>query len=617
MLVSKSIQARLIPSVRCFSVQRSLQGAVKERLSKFVNDGRIMETQKKTNKYKEAFKRREKRKNRPDVDKRSHASLRKQKAVHYIKQNLGQDIDLDSIGPETNDDLKFVSKVDKKTLLVILGTTEEQLLDSVFVSNTAKAFLRRGQTEKAMLVCKLAREQGIVGMNFVVDHLIKTGSIDEAINLHNWRKKWGVPPNEQGLTTLFDSLSKVRGENGTPGLTNIQTKKLKTIFEKIPNSSGFRTNATHVNACLNALINCRDQSVAFDFYEQIKEDPLFKHFKPNTITYTILFQGLSRSPNDIWSSVRAEDLMLEVKQKFPESKLDSMLLYAYSRALTSCGRHYIKLRGIKVAQACFDIPQTTPEIYWTLKFDEANRGSGKLQFDPIVPLKTKLDPNVFLADDLIKTCLEIGNERLGVELYENFASRFPNKVDIHLTHKYMISLKKGNRKTSGENLVLFYQKLLTDQKFFHIETNDETTFKVLDGIHSQIHSTLHRENFETKNVERCAPFFHLLESFMTLAKDKIGVRGYAGYLKCTHRLVLTPEAKKVVRSRIQHIRNYMETVDTKKMGKAGRDLKIELAKSKNLFYSSTYKSESTQESDIKDKTDKHKKPRHEMKKSHI
>ncbi|KAL6940479.1 hypothetical protein ACO0QE_004383 [Hanseniaspora vineae] len=239
--------------------------------------------------------------------------LKKQVKTPYSRQKVVQllnekyKIPLESlkgveIGPTSNQDVEVFRKIsnnkdiflrDKRLLFTILGVSGEQLRDAKLISDDVEKFLKRDQPEKALLLIKLSNtKKSVVAMNKLIEfYLIKRHDCNTALSLFNWRKKWGIIPNEESFTMLFDGISKLPYKISHKNASNL----INIIVGLIQNTNlDFQINDIHFNSAMSALINSKDGKAIFELFDMRP-----KHVKKTAITYTILLKGLTSYYNTL------------------------------------------------------------------------------------------------------------------------------------------------------------------------------------------------------------------------------------------------------------------------------------------------------------------------------
>lgn len=460
--------------------------------------------------------------------------------------------------------MKYYPHADRMTLLALLGTTVDQIQNSVIVAGDVQAFLNRDQPEKAMTLARLAGKQGIVGMNFIEEYFLKKGQFNEALNLHTYRKKWNVKPNDQGLTTFFSGFSNYKSPNGEYAkITPTQAGKLKKIFLNLKETEEAKPNATHLNSCLSALLMCEDQTFAFDLLRELPEHSNLKNLKPNRVTFTILFQGLAHSQNDIWATVQANELWDQLIS-MPKWYIDEKLLQAYVQVFLKREKFYLVKHGIETAQNFYDIPQRAIQAHWAKFLDPKQKGEQLKLGKVMSPLGHKLKPNASVIDMLMLGCSLLGDNKLAIELFEHLKATQKDKIDLPLIHRYMKALQKLNRKGAGKSSVALYETILAGKEYGKIKVKDATLYLVYDGFRAEAEANPEKRPFEER--PKFNEILKSIESFTEKVYKPENLRLTSGYLNSIRKLTLSVEDNKIVRSRIQKMLDGIKNLNARDLG---------------------------------------------------
>lgn len=262
--------------------------------------------------------------------------LKKQVKTPYTRQKVVQllneryKIPLESlkgveIGPTSNQDVEVFRKIsnnkeiflrDKRLLFTILGVSGEQLRDAKLISDDVEKFLKRNQPEKALLLIRLSNtKKSVVAMNKLIEYyLVNRHDCSTALSLFNWRKKWGIYPNEESFTILFDGISKLPYKISQKNANNL----INIIVGLIQNTNlDFQVNDIHFNSAMSALINSKDGKAIFELFDMRP-----KHVKKTAITYTILLKGLTSYYNTLMGEPRnaAVDSQNNLKNQVSDGK---------------------------------------------------------------------------------------------------------------------------------------------------------------------------------------------------------------------------------------------------------------------------------------------------------
>ncbi|XDT05156.1 PPR repeat family [Nakaseomyces glabratus] len=314
-------------------------------------------------------------------NKAQKASYHKDRAVHILKSKYGiSDISRDQLGPTSENDIKFLSKIkDNRLLYTILGVNGFQLRDAILVTKDVEKFLKRGQVEKAVMLVKLAKAKGSSGANLIMDYYLnELHSPKSAVDMYNWRKKNGIPINEYTDVTLFDGLAK----QPEPISTKYGEMVLKILDSK---GDDEEFNIREFNAALGALTNCTDYSLAFQLFDS-RSQRYSRKF--DAITFTTMIKACNK--------IKDEDLLIsmlnEIIAKMTYRSIDPMLVNQLVSALSGSDRSKrLNREALLLASEVFTLDLGIPDSgverrihYDVIKESMRSRGDG-LRQDKLYP----------------------------------------------------------------------------------------------------------------------------------------------------------------------------------------------------------------------------------------
>lgn len=246
-------------------------------------------------------------------------------------------------------------KYDKTSLealtRALLGVNEATVDDSYAVTWRCLKLLERDESiERAVKLARMARSNGVVAMNSIMQWQLERGDIDGAMRLLNDRAKWLVIPNSQTFLILFNGIANSsewgKVSNGLANTVveifdkwrsrvtfkNTETKPVElTIAEairppqvkrklKTPTHTKFiheshlepfritasgrkvirgpRCDVDHFNAALSALVKnyTNDQEYTWAFFDRLIPDQnsTDETIVANSQTFTIFLQGIKK-----------------------------------------------------------------------------------------------------------------------------------------------------------------------------------------------------------------------------------------------------------------------------------------------------------------------------------
>ncbi|CAI4038550.1 hypothetical protein SMKI_05G1600 [Saccharomyces mikatae IFO 1815] len=452
---------------------------VKERLHALENHGYIAH---KTSKQLERLS----AKKRRQLKKLQKTAYPKDQALHVLRKfhNIKDETLADTkLGPTSQSDLKFLSLTkDKRLFYTILGVNGQQLRDAKLIASDVQKFLKRGQLEKAVFLARLAKKKGVVGMNLIMKHYFEViKSQQSAVDIFNWRKKWGVPIDQHSITILFSGLSKQ---------DNLVSKKYGELVLKIIDSLSDKNELTEIeyNTALAALINCTDETLVFKLLN--KKLP---GLKKDSITYTLMIRSCTKISDEKHSMVVLDDLI----HKIPHYCVDSKLLFEYCGVLCSQKFSKIDNQGMGLWAFCeyfqFDKtifskflppsehPALIPLSYWNIN-------------EPF-PL------NKHVVGLFMNNCLKNKKYELAIETFKELEARNNKILDLSIYHKYMEILKIARPTTCGDECLEIYERVASSAP--HMSITRRTLILVYSAFQRQsIKAAINKDESNTENLLR-------------------------------------------------------------------------------------------------------------------
>ncbi|CUS23293.1 LAQU0S09e01530g1_1 [Lachancea quebecensis] len=343
-----------------------------------------------------------------------------QHARHVLQRKYevrSEDLDSTRLGPTSESDLRFLKLThDKRLLYTILGVTGEQLRDSKLIAADVSKFLSRNQLEKALFLTRLAKSRGVVGMNKIIEHFCRVKQdAGSAIDMYNWRKKWGIPPNEFTHTILFDGLANVKQP-----LTEKQSQRVLKIAKLLLERQ--ELNLTGFNASLSALANSVNVEHAFELFDARK-----KQISADAITYTILLRASSLSQDDKLCMARVDAIMASIPKKF----IDERVMYGYCHVLHNRKDNMLSKMAIKALANFFDINIPLETITFPTGVNLPS-----LQYWDI---KQRFKPNRFVANLFFQNCERNKLYDLAWDTYQTLNLKSPRLLEFPI-HERMIKI---------------------------------------------------------------------------------------------------------------------------------------------------------------------------------
>lgn len=201
--------------------------------------------------------------------------------------------------------------IDRRLLLGILGSSEDQLKDSFLVTDEVHKFLKRDDSPfRAQELARLAGPNGIMAMNEIMQWYFERGDFRGALRSFNNRKKWGVPTSPHTYVRLFDGLAKSFEWGEAPRdvvdtaieiFQQVRIKHAKAVNGLTKSEIAARSDIEvptieQFNAALSLAVRNfdNDQDIAWSLFDILLPEPKsgLKLMKPMGDSYTILLQGV-------------------------------------------------------------------------------------------------------------------------------------------------------------------------------------------------------------------------------------------------------------------------------------------------------------------------------------
>ena len=357
----------------------------------------------------------------------------KQLALNKVKQYklesaLKDSGEVPNLGPTSDDNLQLLTKTnDKRLIYTVLGTTGEQLRDSVLVNNDVSKFIRRGQLEKALFLARFARHKGSAAMNTIMKYyLIDQQSPKSGFHIYNWRKKVDVPLNEYSNTILFSGLASQQNR-----LSKTIGQKLYNVVDKLIMDE--RLNQTEFNAALGALCNCEDISYVFKVFQRKSS---IKNVRYDSISMLWILRALSRVKTDTLFTEMFNELVPYISKR----NIDEKLLFELLRTLHK--RDIDQLSMVIAVDKYYDtnFGQLLGE---TIKNASSKPRKLKLPERETLGIEKKFHLNNHIIGLLLNDTVKTKSYELGISVYEGIKKSNPKMIDIDMFHTYLDLLTKS------------------------------------------------------------------------------------------------------------------------------------------------------------------------------
>ncbi|CDR38386.1 CYFA0S02e01090g1_1 [Cyberlindnera fabianii] len=534
--------------VRAFSHSRTQHAQLKKLVRKAVSRHDPRDIKKLAKKAMKEVTSNPHQKRVPQKEHKPDAALTKQHAASVLSKITGYEVDMHTLGPLSNLDVKYFKIAPRPVLYTLLGVSENQLKDSLIVDTTVQRFLKREQFEKALMTARLAKEQGSVALNNIMKRYLEEEKVNDAIDLFTWRKKWGVPVTDRTPTVLFDGCSNIRKGNA-PGLTTSQAKRLKKILLSLDRVKGLKLNRTHVNSALSAMMNCEDQSIALRLFDSwyLGTEEALKGTKPNQRTYTILLKSLYMN-NDKNFVLSAANMLIERAQSLPEPMKDRELYESFVFVYLKEKDPKIYKHALENVSKFFRL-ESIPTI--ATSSTSTSSTSEPLAINTIAELKEKFFPSIGLADALITKYINASDHSTALAVAREMFETYPKSVDLPFLNRYLQALSTANITDPGSQSIAIYNTTLNNPRQFSskLEPNHITRLRVFLNIYAQSLKCMKHEGRLVVGKDE-QMLFEMADGFMeNTCKNATAFEVY-GYTKAIRRLALTKEQRAKVLVRI-------------------------------------------------------------------
>ncbi|GAV48069.1 hypothetical protein ZYGR_0I03660 [Zygosaccharomyces rouxii] len=427
---------------RNFQLYSRVQGSsLKEKLNN------LQQRQTVLNKSSKELKRLDAKK-RLEIKKTQKRAYPRQKAITLLQKqnkNLDQELKAAAIGPTSDSDLKYLLKTrDKRLIYTILGITGEQLRDSVLIDKDVKKFLKRGLIEKAVILTRLAKNRGSAGMNSIMKYFFHESQAPQsAVDMYNWRKKWGIPPNEFTNTILFDGLARQKNPIKKANASLV----LKAVDRLIENN---KLTQIEFNAALGALSNCNDITHAFELFERKN-----KGVEKDSISYLWILRACKRVESDSLF----QEVIISIMEDIPARLIDAPLLFEFCKTLHSRDDNVaLQKMAVLALKEYFEIDYDTdlwPKLLGSFQLLPLSHWSIDRRF----PL------NAPVVGLFLDNCLKSKQYSLGLQFFEYLKANKTEILDLGMYHKYMELQLKGNPLDCGDKCLEVFNEVESNPNF--------------------------------------------------------------------------------------------------------------------------------------------------------
>lgn len=364
--------------VRCFTTSLSLKGNnIRKKLEKSVKIGSVITDHEKVVAMKEK-----------KIHKKNMVQVHNESARRILATKLNKDIDsMDKkIDSNTGFSLDEFNKImrDKNLRLKykILGTSGNQIKDSLIVDKDVSKFLAKDEDHKAIALIRLAKTKGIFASGTLLKYYFSKNLLNKSLEFFNNIKKWGNEPDGRVLNILFSGFANSKDEKSNKYLiTNQQIEKLFFIFQNLikkqniefensglnnynnnryynknkkdnDNNNNNRLSLLHVHSMMKAARNAERPDLAIKIFDELLKEEM--HLRPDVTTYTEMFNVLKKCIDYNYTVERAEELFNQL-QKNQRLKIDDWCVSAYSTIFIFSDDIRLKARGLLILEQWFKV----------------------------------------------------------------------------------------------------------------------------------------------------------------------------------------------------------------------------------------------------------------------
>ncbi|KAH3902734.1 uncharacterized protein SCODWIG_01858 [Saccharomycodes ludwigii] len=409
-------------------------------------------------------------------------------------------------------------KRDRRLLYTILGVTGEQLRDAKLVTKDVEKFLKRHQVEKALFLIRLAGPtRGVAGMNKLIEYyLTSMQDAKAAIDLFNWRKKWGILPNAQSYTILFSGIAGL-----AQPISAHLTKKLMSIIIGLVHKQ--ELNTIHLNSAMDALCNCCKPEHVFHLYDMRP-----KGIKKDKITYNILLKALGKISKDIDDrqfTLLVSETIKHIPPKYFDSQMAYQLCYCFAAKIKSKSKGSSSL-STNNSEQCENLylNETLSGLYNYFKFDDIENDN-ELQ-PKILPnlrdhwgINEKFELNSHVFGLLIDILNEIGQYKNMRKSFELLLSKEQSKAATgkrtgifeiltpDIIERYMEYIIKGYPSVCSNILVDVFTRI-----------DENSPYKTSKHMLVLVYKSFIKQAQKGETFKNRTNFVHLLKNFQKFAK---------------------------------------------------------------------------------------------------
>lgn len=388
---------------------------------------------------------------------------------------------------------------ERHVVLSFLGLDKlKQLENSYTVEQQVVILLEKDKLPCAIHLCRMAKSRGSVGMNRILQHLVKKGDYNLANKVFQNMKKWGCAPTERSSVIL----SKVSGKTGGMLKPTEVDKLLKNYEHSMSRARTTDSKLILSNAMLETLTRSSSVTYAFAMYNDIPDSGKFSR---DSQTYTTMLNMIAHQPTPLSQELISmrKSIWTEVQKREESADLtvDSKLVDSYCNSL-----------ALQTDPKYFRILLQIRDQYFSDNMDSEPENSAKFPF-------TSRQFDIFL-----KSAISTGQHEEGARLFKSVPDLKHVKLDRENYHNILRNASKlKSCKTATEAI---FNAMLSDARAGNTEV--KPTSVTINLVWRNYLQSRHNE-IDLKGVEHIVQ--ELLPEFQILLDDKILANYVSFYYK--------------------------------------------------------------------------------------
>ncbi|VUG19245.1 DEBR0S4_14026g1_1 [Brettanomyces bruxellensis] len=326
------------------------------------------------------------------LHKKNLRPVRNNSAIALLEDLLQKKFPADTkVGPLTaltDEELNIIfNQPNKRLKYKILGTSGNQLQNSVLVDRDVTKYLQRGDLTRAVLLAEMAGENGIFAVGTILKSLLAHQRFNKALLLFNRLKKRSIKPDGRVLNIMFSGLTRNHSlpeHVSQPSLSSEQASKLYSIFSLALRKTPDELSVIHVNSLLKAFRTANRPDLAIMLFDKAGSTKL-KALRPDLRTYTEMFSNLRSYTDDFRTAVKTTETLFARVQRNPAIKIDSKLIRSYSSVFVFANDTRLCARAITILRDWYKLckKEDIGQIINASEYDESllHKGNRKISED--------------------------------------------------------------------------------------------------------------------------------------------------------------------------------------------------------------------------------------------